>query len=106
LDAAGYRAAIRRKVAAYHAYIQIGCIAQGLLLHLSLNHTAEVWRCFQSWLRAMNPQLPPSELVVAHALRSGLSGFIASRYLGPQMKKMLKGFRWPAGGPAPGEWVA
>jgi hypothetical protein len=101
-----YRAAIRRKVAAYHAYIQIGCIAQGLLLHLSLNHTAEVWRCFQSWLRTMNPQLPPSELVVAHALRSGLSGFIASRSLGPQMKKMLKAFRWPAGGPAPGEWVA
>jgi hypothetical protein len=101
-----YRTAIRRKVAAYHAYIQIGCIAQGLLLHLSLNHTAEVWRCFQSWLRTMNPQLPPSELVVAHALRSGLSGFIASRFLGLQMKKMLKAFRWPAGGPAPGEWVA
>ena len=101
-----YRTAIRRKLAAYHAYIQIGCIAQGLLLHLSLNHSTEVWRCFRSWIRTMSPLLPPSELVVAHALRSGLSGFIASRALGPQMKKMLKGFRWPAGGPAPGEWAA
>ena len=101
-----YRTAIRRKLAAYHAHIQIRCIAQGLLLHLSLNHSTEVWRCFRSWLRTMSPLLPPSELVVAHALRSGLSGFIASRALGPQMKKMLQGFRWPGGGPAPGEWAA
>ena len=101
-----YRAAIRRKVAAYHAYVQIGCIAQGLLLHLSLNHSAEVWRCFRSWLRTMSPLLPPSELVVAHALRPGLSGFIASRCLGPEMKKIMGDYAWPAGGPAPGEWVA
>ena len=54
-----YRTAIRRKLAAYHAYVQLGCIAQGLLQHLSLNHTAEVWCCFRRWLRTMNPSLPP-----------------------------------------------
>lgn len=64
-----YRAASRRKLTAYHAYVQLGCIAQGLLHYLALNHTAEVWRSFRSWLRTMNPNLPPSELVVAHALR-------------------------------------
>lgn len=101
-----YRAAVRRKLAAYHAYVQIGCIAQGLLLHLALNHSTEVWRCFRSWLRTMSPLLPPSELVVAQALRSGLAGFMASRALGPQMRKMIGGYAWPAGGPAPGEWVA
>jgi len=72
-----YRADVRRKLDAYHAYLQLGCIAQGLLLHLSLNHSATVWHRFRSWLRTMNPQLPPSELVVAHALRADLPAFIA-----------------------------
>jgi hypothetical protein len=55
-----YRAAIRRKIHAFHIHVQLGCIAQGPLQHLSLNYTAEVWRCFQSWLRTMNPALSPS----------------------------------------------
>jgi hypothetical protein len=38
---------------------------RGLLQHLAINHTAEVWRCFRSWLRTMNPAMPPSELIVA-----------------------------------------
>jgi hypothetical protein len=50
-----YRAAIRRKMAAFHVHVQLGCIAQGLLQHLSMNYTAEVWLCFRSWLRTMNP---------------------------------------------------
>ena len=64
-----YREAVRGKVLAYHRYLQVGCIAQGLLLHLSLNYNAQVWHAFRSWLRTMNPGLPPSELVVAHDLR-------------------------------------
>jgi hypothetical protein len=76
-----YRAAVRRKVAAFHAHVQLGCIAQGLLQHLAINHTAEVWRSFQSWLRTMNPALPPSELVVASALRSAIPGFFLSAEL-------------------------
>ena len=95
-----YRAAIRRKVAAYHAYLQIGCIAQGLLLHLSLNHTAEVWRNFRSWLRTMHPLLPPSELVVAHALRVGLPRFFASGGPGPEMEKILAVYAIPDRGRA------
>ena len=91
-----YRAAVRRKVGAYHAYLQIGCIAQGLLLHLSLNHTAEVWRNFQSWLRTMSPLLPPSELVVAHALRVGLPGFFPSAGAGPEMEKILAAYALPS----------
>ena len=52
-----YRQAVRRKLRAYHVHVQLGCIAQGLLQHLSINHTAEVWRCFRSWLRTMNPTM-------------------------------------------------
>ena len=101
-----YRDGVRRKVLAYHRYLQVGCIAQGLLLHLSQNHTAAVWHAFRSWLRTMNPGLPPSELVVAHAVRSGIPGFFASRLLDPGMRKMLKPFRDTAGALAPGEWAA
>jgi hypothetical protein len=88
-----YRTAIRRKLAAYHAYVQLGCIAQGLLQHLALNHTAEVWRCFRSWLRTMNPGLPPSELVVANALRTGIPEFISSPGLDPNLTKFWQNYR-------------
>ena len=38
-----YRAGVRRKLRAYHVPVQLGAIAQGLLQHLAINHTAEVW---------------------------------------------------------------
>ena len=88
-----YRAAIRRKMAAFHTHVQLGCIAQGLLQHLSLNYTAEVWLCFRSWLRTMNPALPPSELVAANALRAAIPGFFSTSLLDPKLKKILDQYR-------------
>lgn len=88
-----YRAAIRRKLRAYHVHVQLGCIAQGLLQHLSINHTAEVWRCFRSWLRTMNPAMPPSELIVANALRSTLPGILAIPTLAPDLTKIIAKYR-------------
>ena len=85
-----YRAAVRRKLRAYHVHVQLGCIAQGLLLHLAINHTAEVWRCFRSWLRTMNPAMPPSELIVANALRSTLPVFFAVPTFAPDLTKIMK----------------
>jgi hypothetical protein len=84
-----YRAAIRRKLRAYHVYVQLGCIAQGLLQHLAINHTAEVWHCFRSWLRTMNPAMPPSELIVASALRCTLTAFLAVPALAPDLTKIM-----------------
>ena len=84
-----YRAAVRRKMRAYHVHVQLGCIAQGLLQHLAINHTAQVWLCFRSWLRTMNPAMPPSELVVAHALRSCLPGFLAVPENAPDLTKII-----------------
>jgi hypothetical protein len=72
-----YRDAVRRKLRAYHVHVQLGCIAQGLLQHLAINHTSEVWHSFRSWLRTMNPAMPPSELVVASALRSAIPTFFS-----------------------------
>jgi hypothetical protein len=59
-----------------------------LLQHLALNHTAEVWQSFRSWLRTMNPAMPPSELVVANALRSSIPTFFSACALLPGLKKI------------------
>lgn len=72
-----YRDQVRRKIAAYHAHIQLGCIAQGILQALSILCTASVWRHFGSWLRTVRPGRLPSELVVAIALRHAIPLFLA-----------------------------
>jgi hypothetical protein len=80
-------------MAAFHVHVQLGCIAQGLLQHLSINYTAEVWLCFRSWLRTMNPALPPSELVAANALRAAIPEYFSSSQLDPKLKKILDQYR-------------
>lgn len=72
-----YRQQVRRKLAAYHRHVQLGCIAQGLLQHLALTCGPTVWDLFRSWLCTMHPERPPSELVIAHALRTSLPAFLA-----------------------------
>jgi hypothetical protein len=72
-----YRNQVRRKIAAYHAYIQTGIIAQGLLQMLALRCTASVWKHFGSWLRTVRPGVLPSEFVVAIAMRHSLPLFLA-----------------------------
>ena len=71
-----YRRSVRRKIKAYHAWAQLACIAQGLLLHLAINHHTAVWGRFRSWLRTMRPDLAPSELVVSLALRQSLPEYL------------------------------
>jgi hypothetical protein len=72
-----YRQAVRRKIQTYHAYIQTGVVAQGLLLYLSACATAEVRHSFGSWLRTIRPNVLPSEKMVAMALRNTLPHFLA-----------------------------
>ena len=54
-----------------------------------INHTAEVWRCFRSWLRTMNPAMPPSELIVANGLQSTLPLFFTVPTLAPDLTKIM-----------------
>jgi len=84
-----YRKAVKRKEEAYHRFIQLGCIAQGLLLYLSLVYGKEVWSQFRSWLRTMKIGNPPSELVVSYALRSSLFEFLADSPPDHELKKMI-----------------
>lgn len=73
-----YRAAIRRKLDAYHRHIQVGLVAQGLLQCLAATQPALIWRHFGSWLRTVRSPLCPSEFVVAAALRNSLPDFLAA----------------------------
>jgi len=71
-----YRAKIRRKLHAYHVFMMMGVITQGLMQYLSACHTALVWQSFGSWLRTIRVGVAPSELVVATAMRNTLNVFI------------------------------
>jgi hypothetical protein len=51
-----------RKMRAYHAFIQAGVVAQGLLQYLAIASPKLVWSSFGSWLLTIRPDIPPSEL--------------------------------------------
>jgi hypothetical protein len=75
---ADYRSHIKRKINAYHVFIQAGVIAQGLLQYLAVTSPKLVWDSFGSWLRTIRPGIPPSEFVVTNALRQTLPEFFMS----------------------------
>lgn len=72
-----YREDVKRKINAYHVFIQAGNVAQGLLQMLAIRQPELVWRTFGSWLRTIRPGVAPSEWVVAMALRNTFTHFLA-----------------------------
>jgi len=94
-----YRAAVRRKLAAYQRHIQLGLIAQGLLQYLALCLRRSVWAAFNTFLRTANTHGAPSEWVVAQALRQSWPDFLAGLPLAEILKKFLSQRadprRWP-----------
>jgi len=86
-----YRDAIRRKLAAYHRFIQIALIAQGVLQCLAATAPALVWSSFGSWLSTIRPGIPPSELVVMIALRNSLPDFLVASGPGDLWRKFMRG---------------
>jgi len=73
---AEYRDAVRRKLHAYHVFIQAAVVCQGLLQYLAVAFPRRIWGAFGSWLRTIRPGTPPSELVVANALRQSMPEFL------------------------------
>jgi 3-oxoadipate enol-lactonase len=71
-----YRKQVRTKIHAYHAFIQTGVIAHGMLQYLSAEFPRLVWCSFGSWLRTIRPGIPPSELVVGTAMRDTVADFL------------------------------
>lgn len=85
-----YRDHIKRKIAAYHAHIQLGIIAQGLLQTLAIRCTAAVWRHFGSWIRTIRPGILPSELIVSISLRHSLPLFLADSPIDHTLAKFIR----------------
>jgi len=73
-----YRNAVKRKIHAYHVFMNAGIVCQGLLHYLAAVFPSQVWSSFGSWLRTIRPGIPPSELVVANALRQCLPEFLVN----------------------------
>lgn len=71
-----YRRRVFRKIDAFHRFVQLACIAQGLQQYLALYFRAKVWQHFRSWMRTMKPLEPPAEAVVSQALRNTLPDFL------------------------------
>jgi len=69
--------------------MQTGVIAQGLLQILSVLHPQLVWSYFGSWNRTLRPGIPPSEQVVAMALRHGLPEFLADGEKSSSLAKFI-----------------
>jgi hypothetical protein len=84
-----YRDAVVRKMRAYHAHIQLGTIAQGMMQYLSMLACHEVWTCFGSWLRTIRPDVLPSEQVVRRAMRNSLAEFLAGSGEGAVLAKFI-----------------
>ncbi|HLA00542.1 MAG TPA: transposase [Thermodesulfovibrionales bacterium] len=72
-----YRLAVKRKLEAYHRFIQVGLIAQGILQYLSICFSGLVWAKFGSWIRTIRPGIPPSEYVTSLALRNSFPDFLS-----------------------------
>ena len=78
------------KLGAYHLHVQLGFIALGLLQWMALSSPKLVWRRFGSWLRTMNVEAHPSELVVVTAMRNTISEFLIGLPSGHKLAKFLK----------------
>ena len=86
---ADYRSRVKRKMRAYHAFIQAGVVAQELLQYLAVAAPKLVWDSFGSWLRTIRPGIPPSELVVAEALRQTLPDFLLTPSKSNSLSKFI-----------------
>ena len=84
-----HRTKALEKIEAYHRFIQPGIIGHGLLLHLAINFRKQVWSLFPTWLRTMNVDSPPSELVATKTLKSLLPEFLAGKFGTPAFQKTL-----------------
>jgi len=88
-ESQAYRNAVKRKLHAYHVFIQAGVICQGLLHYLAVAFPQQVWSSFGSWLRTIRPGIPPSELVVANALRQSLPEFLLNTLKTDSLAKFI-----------------
>ena len=85
-----YREAVRRKLDAYHRFIQLGLIAQGILCVLATTVPELVFASFGSYFRTIRPGIAPSEAMVAISLQNTLPHLFADNFSEPFLTKFLR----------------
>lgn len=85
-----FKIKVERKLHAYHLFIMLGFIAQGLMQYLSVCQPKLVWPNFGTWLRTIRSDIPPSEKVVSLALSQTYGQFIADDESGGNFKKFIR----------------
>jgi hypothetical protein len=85
-----YRDAVRRKLDAYHRFIQLGLIAQGIMCVLATTVPELVFGSFGSYFRTIRPGIAPSEAMVAIALQNTLPHLFADNFFEPILTKFLR----------------
>ena len=100
-----YRQAVRRKLDAYHRFIQTGIIAQGIMVAIATTAPHVVWSNFGSWLRTIRYEKCPSEMVVSIALKNNFHEFLLTGGIAGNLVKFIrerldfsrkKYFKWAA----------
>ena len=76
-ESKAYRDAIQRKMHAYHVFMFMGVVSQGLMQYLSACYTDTVMTSFGSWLRTIRKGVSPSELIVRTAMQNTLAEFLS-----------------------------
>jgi len=72
-----YRRSIQRKLHAYHVFMFMGVVSQGLMQYLSACSNELVWTSFGSWLRTIRKGVAPTEMVVNMSLSNTLDEFLS-----------------------------
>lgn len=85
-----YRDAVRRKLDAYHRFIQMGLIAQGIMCALATTVPELVLGAFGSYFRTIRPGIAPSEAMVAISLQNTLPYLFADNFSEPILTKFLR----------------
>ena len=65
-----YRNGVRRKLAAYQRFVQIGLISQGILIYLGMRFRCVCWGSLQTYRRTARTSRPPSEWTIIWIMRS------------------------------------
>jgi len=86
-----YREQVRRKLFAYELHMQLGLIAQGILMYLAVRFPRKIWAAFPSWMRTMCPEKSPSERIVAMTLQERLPEYLRALPSGDVLRKFLEG---------------
>ncbi len=86
---AEYRDQVKRKMNAYHAHVQLGLIAQGILQILAMTAHQLVWQNFGSWIRTIRPNILPSEAIVMSSLKNTLPEFLKGSTTDQNIEKFI-----------------